>query len=453
MNSHRGLLVIHGTGTGKTLSAVTISQCYLDVNPTHTITFIGPSSLEDNFKKELQKYGVKNNSKYKFYSFERFLSNTKRRKYNSVINANDRNKIGWPLNPINLKNSLLIVDEAHNSRNSNTATSRAVQQSSFTADKVVLLTATPFVNRLQDFIPMINMIQGRYVIGTKKEYDNSLVSDYFTSKKIPTKHDINTFKKLLKDRVDVVTKKDQKFFPKRKDHMIYVKMSPAYLKAYTNLVSGQRFGNFFFKYPYKFYNGYRRAVNIAGPTYFSSKVKKALPYIKQGKTLIYSNWLNFGVKPISDSLIKEDITFQSFTGKTPKNKRQEIVNEFNNNKYQVLIISSAGGEGLDLKGVRNVIVLDPTWNDAGLEQVIGRAIRYKSHSHLPPKERIVNIYLMALVDPKVDISKIRENVVSRKITNNEIIDSGDLLLYDIIKRKVKVEKMLNKELEKISITN
>ena len=455
MRDHRGLLVVHGTGTGKTLTAVTISQCYLDDNPTHKIVFIGPATLEANFKKELRNYGVKMLDiarHYKFYSFERFLSNTKRRVMNKVTSDKDRGKIGWPLNPISLKNSLLIVDEAHNVRNPTTSTSRAIQSSSFTANKVLLLTATPFVNNMHDYIPLINMIYGRYVVGTYSEFNEGVVPDYLSKSSTPSTEDMKTFRALLRDKVDVVNKKEQKDFPKRKDIMRYVKMTPAYLDAYTKLMSSENVAGLLFKSPKRFYNGYRRAVNMAGPEYFSSKVNKAIPYLEKGKALIYSNWLEFGVSPISRALKKAGISFEKYTGKTSKNKREQIIDDFNNGDFQVLIVSSAGGEGLDLKGVRSVVVLDPPWNDASLEQIIGRAIRYKSHAHLPEKDRVVNVYLMALVDPKVDIKKLRQEVKDEDAPDDDIIASGDLILYDIIKSKAKTEAVLLKDLQRMSIT-
>ena len=59
---------------------------------------------------------------------------------------------------------------------------------------------------------------------------------------------------------------------------------------------------------------------------------------------------------------------------------------------------------------------------------------------------------MALVDPKVDVAKMRKDVDQKKISDDNIIDSGDLLLYDIIKRKRKTETILNKALQQMSIT-
>ena len=336
-----------------------------------------------------------------------------------------------------LTNSLLIVDEAHNLRNPMSSTSRAIVKASFKADKRLLLTATPFVNGLQDFIPLINIIYGRYIVGTRKEHKYGRVPDYLEKKLTP--ESLNTFKHLLQDKVDVVDQRNPKFFPRRKDHMEEVHMTPEYYKRYSHLMQAKEFAGMFFRDPHSFYNGYRRAVNEAGKGYYSMKVAKAIPILKRGRSIIYSNWRAFGVEPIAKSLKKAGITYREFTGGTPVSKRQGIVDAFNSGEFQVLVVTKAGGEGLDLKGVRSVVVLDPTWNDAGLQQIIGRAVRYKSHEGmgLSQKQKVVNVYLMALVPPKDE---------------KHPSPSGDVLLYDIIERKNKMYTQLLEIMKKMSIT-
>ena len=67
------------------------------------------------------------------------------------------------------------------------------------------------------------------------------------------------------------------------------------------------------------------------------------------------------------------------------NKRGEQV--------RVVLISEAGSEGLDFKNIRQVHILDPWYNINRIEQVIGRAVRNKSHCSLPIAERNVEIYM------------------------------------------------------------
>jgi hypothetical protein len=65
-----------------------------------------------------------------------------------------------------------------------------------------------------------------------------------------------------------------------------------------------------------------------------------------------------------------------------------------------LLVSSAGGEGLDLKGARGVHILEPHFNDEKINQVIGRAARYKSHANLPEEDRNVQVYKYQSKFPK-----------------------------------------------------
>ena len=72
-----------------------------------------------------------------------------------------------------VKNNMLIVDEVHNLRNLNLKSekqgkrSKAVLKCATKAQKRLLLTATPFVNDLTDFIPIVNYLYGKIMIQTK----------------------------------------------------------------------------------------------------------------------------------------------------------------------------------------------------------------------------------------------------------------------------------------------
>ena len=62
-------------------------------------------------------------------------------------------------------------------------------------------------------------------------------------------------------------------------------------------------------------------------------------------------------------------------------------------QIRVVLISEAGSEGLDFKNIRQVHILDPWYNMNRVEQVIGRAVRNKSHCSLPIQDRNVEIYM------------------------------------------------------------
>jgi uncharacterized protein (UPF0305 family) len=90
--------------------------------------------------------------------------------------------------------------------------------------------------------------------------------------------------------------------------------------------------------------------------------------------------------------------------------------------------SSAAAEGLDLKGTKLVQILDPHFNNSRIEQAIARGIRYKSHDHLPPEERKVQVQRYVSTLPKGFLDMLRkrrhavdETIVSRAQTKDELV--------------------------------
>ena len=429
MNENDALLVVHSTGLGKTLTSIAVSQCFLDEDENNSIIFVGPAGLISNFKNQMKKFGVENEDRYMFYSFDKFFRGEKG---DTPAACNE--------------NTMLIIDEAHNLRNPETkiiksnveklTRSNAILNCAMNSGKRLLLSATPFVNSIDDFIPLINMIYGARLLGTKKQVKYGFVKDVL---------DFDLLKVFLKNKIDVVTTQDEVNFPQKFLYYVNVPMSVKYYKRYKEVITktNKDIEEKLFDNPRTFYNGLRRAVNIAGSEYFSGKISKIVPIIKKEKSVIFTNWIEFGVKPIEKTLMEFGVSFNKITGDTDKRDVQYIVDDFNDGEFQVLIITKAGSEGLDLKEVRNLVVLDPVWNYAGLEQIIGRVVRYQSHINLKPSQRNVNVFLLVSTEPGIDRWDIREG---------EISSSGDRLLYDLIKKKqIMNEKIMETLKNKCSI--
>ena len=102
---------------------------------------------------------------------------------------------------------------------------------------------------------------------------------------------------------------------------------------------------------------------------------------------------------------------------------------------RILMITGAGAEGLDLKAVRQVHVVEPYWNQARLDQVFGRAVRVCSHADLDDAERDVERYLHVCTFP----TETYQEMISRG--DNRFLESGDNgmttdeYLEDLSKRK------------------
>jgi SNF2 family DNA or RNA helicase len=96
-----------------------------------------------------------------------------------------------------------------------------------------------------------------------------------------------------------------------------------------------------------------------------------------------------------------------YSGDILPSTRNKIIEIFNSpeNKYgekiEILLISNqTGGLGLNLKGVRTIHIMEPYWNWALIMQIIGRGVRYKSHSNYPKEEQTVQPYLYISIFPK-----------------------------------------------------
>ena len=76
-------------------------------------------------------------------------------------------------------------------------------------------------------------------------------------------------------------------------------------------------------------------------------------------------------------------------------KGEQSVTNRNGAELKIVIGSQIASEGVDLRYVREVHVLDSWYHLNKTEQVIGRAIRFCSHSALEPKKRNTTIYLYA----------------------------------------------------------
>jgi hypothetical protein len=77
--------------------------------------------------------------------------------------------------------------------------------------------------------------------------------------------------------------------------------------------------------------------------------------------------------------------------------RAEFLRRYNADELAVLVFSTAGGEGLNLKGTRFVHLLEPQWSTPDEKQMIARATRFRSHNHLPVGERKVTVFRLQCV--------------------------------------------------------
>ena len=100
-------------------------------------------------------------------------------------------------------------------------------------------------------------------------------------------------------------------------------------------------------------------------------------------------------------------------------------------ELNVLLISDAGSEGLDLKRVRHIIRLSPVWHSAKNEQIIGRGQRWLSHADLPKYKRNVTVHKLIAKIPGIETE---DEFMERKMERKKQIS------YDFINHLNKLKK-------------
>lgn len=337
---------------------------------------------------------------------------------------------------------LVVADEAHKLRNPSTKRYQALNEIITNADKRMLLTGTLDYNRLSDISPVINMAANDPELLPKgKEFDKKFLGERAIKQgfwdKIRKKpvlmedyiKDEDALRKVLRKYVDVhnISQRSEDY-PDRIERVIQVPMDQKQLDIYRylegsipeNIKKKIHEGLPLSKKESKDLNSYLAGVRQASDsiaTYEAEPSGHVAPKISRAansmirdarnpgfKGVVYSNYIGAGLDPYSKILQDRNIEFSKFTGGMSAREKKAIVDAFNqdSDKGKVLLLSSSGGEGLDLKGVRKVQVLEPHFNRSKIDQVVSRAVRYKSHEHLPEDQRNVNIEYYQAVRPRPD---------------------------------------------------
>lgn len=66
------------------------------------------------------------------------------------------------------------------------------------------------------------------------------------------------------------------------------------------------------------------------------------------------------------------------------------------NVIKLLMITASGAEGINLRNVRHVHIMEPYWHPVRTEQIIGRAVRICSHHDLPRELQTVKVFLYVM---------------------------------------------------------
>ena len=403
----KGLLVAHGMGSGKTLTSLWVAKEYLTKNRVNFVNILAPNVAVGEFIDSFERAGITPQmaGKIRVLTHDEFFLNRKGREFTQ---------------------SLVIVDEAH-------LFTGLKYSSLFKTDVryIMLLSGTPAPNTPSEIVPLINLLcrkkEDRW---TTKKWDSPATTTKAKQRFLQDKvsmYNIGPKYNYLRERGTEFPSADN--FPGYRVSTRSVKLSSSQNAEYIQLNKKVKKESQREREKHPFYARERKIVNThplrkapgkgkPGNGVVTPKVAKVAKDVfreikkqhgpkkskedpkrlRRGRLLLYAYNKETTVDLEGEirrlCAEKKDMSpkIDLYNGSTSAGERLRIKEAFNNGETDVLIISKAGSVGLDLQCTSKVFMFDLWWNIPQMNQIIGRAIRYKSHQK-PCEHEHVDVYI------------------------------------------------------------
>lgn len=482
-SDNKRLLIYHKIGSGKTCTAIQICEAWKNKKK---IMVVLPASLQGNFVNEIRSLCTgdtymsdkdRNELKNLLPSDERYIdivnnANKKIKKIYTIYSYNKFVKL-IEMKALSIDNTLLIIDEIQNmiSEIGKYYINLLNFINNAPADlRIVLLTATPIFDKPNEIALTLNLLKPENPLPTGNKFNEKFISE---KGKIINR---SLFKSYIKGYISYYKGAPEFTFPHLKIKYLKCEMDTFQYSIYKKIETKELQNDYsnndenVLKLPNNFYIGTRLTSNIVFPNkkisdsglkslsdnhiknklfMYSAKFYKMMEKIlrSSGKIFIYSAFKNyggitsiikilesFGYKNYDENGIGKN-RFAIWSGDETNQYKDQIKNEYNHitNLYgeniKILIGSLAIKEGVSLTAVRHAHILEPYWNMARLQQIIGRASRYCSHKDLPEEKRFVKVYIYIAVHPDAK-QTIDEYILNMAITKNKLIQQFEKLMQE-----------------------
>jgi superfamily II DNA or RNA helicase len=437
LQNYNSLLMFHGLGTGKTRTSIYAAELLKNTTNIKNIVVLAGKSIQNNYKQTLLRvYSEKNEDKElikEYYMINGYLEFVNRLQ---KLSDEDIERI--------YSNTLFIIDEIHNIRQDKE--NRIVYPklirlfSLIKKSKVLLMSGTPMFDKPNEIISIINLLRTN---------DKRIIRDDFFDNNDELL-DIDDFVEYCNGYISFVKGENPETFPTKlespksilllksdytyvipsilsvlqENELRVVKENPELNKKDTTKVYSTQYSNIV--YPN---NDISLVIDNINDIMFKYKVKDNMFFTNDnikmyapkfyniyeniienpnGIHFIYSNYIQHGIIPLTLYLLQQNnfgwmnsnkqFKIATLLGETTLNMRNKIIDTLNSNEntngelLNIILGSSVTREGLDFRGIRYIHILEPYWDFSLLNQVIGRGIRYCSHSHLPLEDRNVMIF-------------------------------------------------------------
>ncbi|BCN32508.1 SNF2 helicase associated domain-containing protein [Anaeromicropila herbilytica] len=414
-----GGILADDMGLGKTLQVITL----LTASKEGTSIVVCPASLVYNWDSECTKFSPRLRVCTVIGSAEqrkRMIQESNQ--YDLLITSYDLLKRDIEYYQ-ELQFNYHIIDEAQYIKNSNTQAAEAVK--AIKSRCRFALTGTPIENRLSELWSIFDFLMPGYMYSYnrfKNEFEKAIVESQDNVATLRLQRMIKPF--ILRRLKKEVLKE----LPDKLEEIVYAKLEEEQEKLYK--ANEKKIIEQLANKSESDYNQDKLQV-LAAITQLrqiccdpslcyenyesgSAKLDTCVEIVDNAvsaghKLLIFSQFATM-LERIQGSLEQKGMRTLLLTGKTSKEKRKEMVNEFQEGKKDVFLISlKAGGTGLNLTAADIVIHYDPWWNIAAQNQATDRA-------HRIGQENTVTVMKLIAKDT------IEERILKLQDTKKELAD-------------------------------
>jgi hypothetical protein len=465
------LMLYHDIGSGKTCTSITMAEQYLKTHKNGSVLVILPARLRTNFYDELvsscstlTKDQV--NERYQVWSFERFrkeaLSQPDIRawareftKEKFVIFDEVHNMLAYTYKKTHFEHMLetgtLIKTEIP--KGIYPMLLKTFAWNAHASAKFLLLSATPVYDNITQFYELASLINdGDVPAGSLEDMIE-----------------------LFRGKISYFPGTSKRAYPKVEYTVEVLKPSKRHQELFGMLESGEEKDSFmtrsrqlgivYMPKPDPFKVTKAKLAHILDKKLLkehSPKVAKMIDYIKKlpGKHLCYCSFVKLGIDFISQVLEKQlgfvnykDVlsgkkdhkdfkVYACWDGRSADGYKQLVKSRVNNKDnldgkmIRVVLGSPAMKEGVSIKHVQHMHILDPVWNQSGQNQIEGRAVRFCSHVDIPAKDPVL---------------KRQVNIHLYQLTSEESVTSDMEMYMQIIPKKYKLVQQAENALKKVAI--
>lgn len=430
-----GCCMADDMGLGKTIQVISlILKMKEDGKLKRPVLVVCPTTLMGNWMKELEMFAP--NLKAAIYHGSERQLDLK----NDIImttyaimriDVEELKKQAW---------SMIIVDEAQNIKNPDTAQTLSVK--SIKSDIKIAMTGTPVENRLTELWSIFDFINHGY-LGTLKEFqksyaipiekfkENSRANKLKMSVSPFVLRRLKTDKNVISDLPEKLVLNDYCYLSKPQA-VLYEKTLNEMMEKISGITGINRRGNIFklitalkqiCNHPYQFLKAGEMSKELSG------KMEKCVSLVQNiidndEKALIFTQYKEMGdilTKVLADEC---NIEPSFFHGSLNVAQREKLIDDFQNNpETKVMILSlKAGGTGLNLTSATNVIHYDLWWNPAVEDQATDRTYRIGQDK---------NVMVHRMITLGTFEEKIDEMLKSKKDLANMAVYEGEKIITEL----------------------